>query len=636
HVAKACYKLNHLDQSIKHSQEIIRNHPNNTQALANLAACYAKQQNYSDSLNCWKRVLSVEPANIKAKYEITKLFRRMECFEDAAKIYYSIRDQLDRTNIYMIGRIAEVAGMLRNAEIHYRQATELTEVDESSFVNLINFYLKYGNLPQAYEYSKRGTEYFGDTESLRSLINEIRGAASSIGFNIDDSTVPNSENFCAWRNIIAEIIRRSKSVTKNVLNPVQGRVAFLVTSFGPGGAERQCVNLVKALSQLDPNPHESLTVLCKHLSWSDRDNFYLSDLDGLPIRVKEYYVRNTTIDPHAIPEIAHYSDLLKHIHQSNRQQELLQLIIEFLKLRPAIIHCWLDDRIIVAALAGIIVGVPRIITYWGSMPSRMYRKTTEYHSLQEQNKNAAYRALATLPQIVFTANSRAVRDAYAQWIGIPAQRISVVYSALNNQNLLLDAKKTDSILVELDIPETSPIIGTVIRFQDVKQPILWAQTALRILDDVHDAHFIMVGDGPLREMTEEFISQFAVRDRFHLVGNKMNIVDWYRIMDVVILTSRVEGLSNVILEAQSLGIPVVIPDVGGLSEGVIDGLTGWLVQSQRVEEYAEKIICILSDNDWRERARKKGKRFILDKFSEKKRLQKIVKLYGFPPLTKEP
>ena len=48
-------------------------------------------------------------------------------------------------------------------------------------------------------------------------------------------------------------------------------------------------------------------------------------------------------------------------------------------------------------------------------------------------------------------------------------------------------------------------------------------------------------------------------------------------MDVVLLTSRHEGLPNVLLEAQSLGIPVVAPDVGGVGETIWRGVTGWAV-----------------------------------------------------------
>src|SRR4029078_4819216 len=89
------------------------------------------------------------------------------------------------------------------------------------------------------------------------------------------------------------------------------------------------------------------------------------------------------------------------------------------------------------------------------------------------------------------------------------------------------------------------------------------------------AHFLVFGDGPMRADMVSLATRLGIADRLHLPGREDDIGPRYKAMDVVLLTSRHEGLPNVLLEAQSLGVPVVAPDVGGMSEVVAHGVTGW-------------------------------------------------------------
>src|SRR4029078_11664691 len=89
------------------------------------------------------------------------------------------------------------------------------------------------------------------------------------------------------------------------------------------------------------------------------------------------------------------------------------------------------------------------------------------------------------------------------------------------------------------------------------------------------AHFVICGDGPMRDEMAKYAVVLGIADRVHMPGARSNICSWFKMMDVVMLTSRHEGLPNVLLEAQSLGVPVVAPNVGGMSEVVAHGVTGW-------------------------------------------------------------
>ena len=107
------------------------------------------------------------------------------------------------------------------------------------------------------------------------------------------------------------------------------------------------------------------------------------------------------------------------------------------------------------------------------------------------------------------------------------------------------------------------MLGSVFRMSEEKRPLLWLDVAANVAAQRPDAHFVVCGDGPMRDEMRTYAAELGIADRVHLPGAQSNIGSWFKLMDVVMLTSRHEGLPNVLLEAQSLGVPVVAPDVGG-------------------------------------------------------------------------
>lgn len=102
-------------------------------------------------------------------------------------------------------------------------------------------------------------------------------------------------------------------------------------------------------------------------------------------------------------------------------------------------------------------------------------------------------------------------------------------------------------------------------------------------------------------------------------------------MNVVLLTSDAEGLSNTLLEAQALRIPVVASDVGGVKEAVWDKKTGLVIDSQNPKVLAEAVERVLMDKSFYKMAEEHGPRFVkalseLHLFSVEQAPQFFVKL----------
>src|SRR5690606_39805093 len=95
----------------------------------------------------------------------------------------------------------------------------------------------------------------------------------------------------------------------------------------------------------------------------------------------------------------------------------------------------------------------------------------------------------------------------------------------------------------------------------------------RVRDELPDACLILIGDGPCRDAIEKRIREAGLADRIRLLGRRPDIDKLLSALDLFVLASDTEGLSNAILEAQACGLPVIATDVGG-NPDVVDADCG--------------------------------------------------------------
>src|SRR5262249_5459172 len=117
----------------------------------------------------------------------------------------------------------------------------------------------------------------------------------------------------------------------------------------------------------------------------------------------------------------------------------------------------------------------------------------------------------------------------------------------------------------------------------------------------------------------------------HFAGVRKDVDDMLSIMDVFLLTSQVEGLPNVLIEAQWLGLPVVTTNAGGAGEAIDPGRTGWLVDSAEPDVIASPIRELLLDPGRRREIRRTGPAFIAERFGVSRMIDETLEAYGFGP-----
>jgi glycosyltransferase involved in cell wall biosynthesis len=153
---------------------------------------------------------------------------------------------------------------------------------------------------------------------------------------------------------------------------------------------------------------------------------------------------------------------------------------------------------------------------------------------------------------------------------------------------------------------------------------------LRIASAIHkrmpDVQFLLAGDGPLRLELEKLAAGLGLGDRVIFLGDRRDVSAVLASMDVAVLTSDSESLSNVILEAMAARLPVVAYGVGGNTE-LIDDQRGVLVAAGNENEFAAAILRLLGDASLREEMGWNARRFVEENFSLERVIHRYEDLY---------
>jgi glycosyltransferase involved in cell wall biosynthesis len=144
-------------------------------------------------------------------------------------------------------------------------------------------------------------------------------------------------------------------------------------------------------------------------------------------------------------------------------------------------------------------------------------------------------------------------------------------------------------------------VGLIARMNEpVKNQSLFLRSAARLAPAFPEAEFVLVGDGALRGELEALAEQLGLGKQARFLGERGDVTAVLAALDVSVVASRSESLSNVILESMAAGKPVVATNVGGNAELVREGATGLLVPPDDVERFAEAIGGLLRNRAQRE------------------------------------
>lgn len=175
--------------------------------------------------------------------------------------------------------------------------------------------------------------------------------------------------------------------------------------------------------------------------------------------------------------------------------------------------------------------------------------------------------------------------------------------------------------------ERPPTVTFVGRLEQWKGANSFVQIARKVLQEVPEAIFQMVGDGPLRSKLIADSRDLDGSIRFLGEVSHDRIPDLLRRSSVLLLPSFIEGLPTSCLEALAAGTAVVASDTGGTSEIIHDGLTGFLCPRGDLDAFADRVVRLLRDPVLRSRFGQNGRALVEHQYSWTRVAEMTERLY---------
>lgn len=193
------------------------------------------------------------------------------------------------------------------------------------------------------------------------------------------------------------------------------------------------------------------------------------------------------------------------------------------------------------------------------------------------------------------APSKAILDAVARSEGARRASMHCIPNGVDTERFHpADAGQRNRWRQGLGYSEDSLLVGCVGSLTAVKRHADLLDAFVRVRRVLPNAHLLLVGDGPLRDAIAARATSPDLAGHVHLLGQSAEVQQVLQALDLFVLASETEGLSNAILEAQACGLPVVATRVGGNPE-IVDAECGALVAAGAPDELAKAMLDLLHD-----------------------------------------
>ena len=211
--------------------------------------------------------------------------------------------------------------------------------------------------------------------------------------------------------------------------------------------------------------------------------------------------------------------------------------------------------------------------------------------------------------------------------GISRDKLRTVYNGITPLKVLSPEEKS-AVREKYGISDRNVVVGIVARLESVKNHAMFLEAAKVVATICPEAVFMVVGDGSMRESLEEKARQDGIRDKVIFTGYLNDVSDVMNIIDIHVLTSDREALSISLIEAMSIGKPVVATDSGGPGEFISNGVNGILVGVNDTVNLTMGIVRLIQRPDIRTKLGNEGLKTVETKFMSVSMAKKIEGIYA--------
>lgn len=394
------------------------------------------------------------------------------------------------------------------------------------------------------------------------------------------------------------------------------KVCLYISALGPGGAERQIVNLAGELSR------RGVPVILLHAQNDLGQACYLDAIRDTEVELVNAFSPDFLKEGMRLSR--EHRDFYKDIPApGERRMGMLYLAGAFSRLGPDVVHSYLDVHNCTAGCAAALAGVPVHLASFRNLDPETCQNGMAELTLP------LYRFLLARSHTRFEANSRAGAVHYARWLHMDPGSISYSPNGFDPAPSRPCPPAAAQALREmLGIPPKAPLVLTLSRFVWGKAPESMLDIFSRVLAARPDTHYLIAGSGMAEdEAMGTLLRERSLGTQVHLLGVRSQVAPLFASADAFLLPSRVEGFPNAVMEAMAAGLPVVASNVGGIPDLVRQGQDGFLHEAADLDGMARSIVTLLDDAALRERLGAAGRQRILDEFSLQKLGDRTLKQY---------
>lgn len=351
------------------------------------------------------------------------------------------------------------------------------------------------------------------------------------------------------------------------------KILFCIDCLVRGGTELQVIGLIERLDPnkyqpylltIKPTEHSLIPENCQHLEWS-------------------------------VPKLFSFNGL-KH---------LFKLISWLKQERIAIVQSYFQDSTLLASIAAKISGTSvriacfRDMAFWNN--SKTEKALTKVYPLMTG----------------YISNAQAVSQHFAEQFVLNTEHMSVLPNGI-------DISKFTFVEHDAEITDIC-IVGNMTR--QVKRTDLFIKAAAIVAKSYPEISWHIIGDGHLKAELQNLAKDLDVAEQVKFVGRIANVNEYMESMQLGVLCSDSEGLSNAILEYMLKGVVCIATDVGGTPELISDNVTGCLVKPDNSEMIAERIIYLIKQPNDRKLMAKAARDFVENQYSWVNCLNEYDKYY---------
>jgi glycosyltransferase involved in cell wall biosynthesis len=194
----------------------------------------------------------------------------------------------------------------------------------------------------------------------------------------------------------------------------------------------------------------------------------------------------------------------------------------------------------------------------------------------------------------------AVAESHGRYLaereGCPVERVRVIPNGVDVEKFH-PRWPVARLREELGLSPGTPTVAIVAALRPEKNHELFLRSAALVRRDVPDARFLVIGDGPERDRLTRLAGELSLTQSVYFLGTRGDVAELLSLVDVLVLSSRMEANPVSLLEAMASEKPVVAPRVGSIPETILDGQNGYLTTPGDAEEFAARIVHLLRNPD---------------------------------------